>query len=280
MRRIAPLTAVVVVPVVALLLGGCDDSSPATDAVDTVALGSLPGDLATAPATDATAASTAPTTDEPAARTDPVRSDPEPDATDPEPADPERSDPGRTASTQPERTTTTTVAPSTSFTVLLDRLVEDAPPASIDTSLLRDDTGRLGLAAPREWTDRRTEPSRLADGSDTPSVAASPDLTSFLDGYGTPGLTAIVVDDDPDGALAAYAFDEDCIGNARSTYRTPDVTGRYDVWESCGGTSNDIVTLAVRPDGADESVLFLVQVVDAADLAALDAAVASLTLGD
>ena len=49
-------------------------------------------------------------------------------------------------------------------------------------------------------------------------------------------------------------------------------TGRYEVWESCGGTFNDIVTLAVRPDGADESVLLLVQVVDAADLVALDAA--------
>ena len=52
------------------------------------------------------------------------------------------------------------------------------------------------------------------------------------------------------------------------------------MWESCGGTTNDIVTLAVRPDGADESVLFLVQVVDAADLVALDAALASLRLGD
>ncbi len=277
MRRIAPLAAVVAVPVMALLLGACDDSAPAQDAVDTIALGSLPGDLATAPATDATAASTTATTDDPPARTDPDRTD----RTDPDETDPEPSDPERTAPTEPARaTTTTTVAPPTSFTALLDRLVEDAPPESIDTSLLRDDTGRLGLAAPREWSDRRTEPSRLADGTTTPAVAAAPDLTSFLDGYGTPGMTAIVVDDDPDGALAAYAFDEDCIGNPRATYRTADVTGRYDVWESCGGTTNDIVTLAVRPDGAGESVLFLVQVVDATDLAALDAAVASLTLRD
>ena len=91
-------------------------------------------------------------------------------------------------------------------------------------------------------------------------------------------MTAIVVDDDPDGALAAYAFDEDCIGNPRATYRA---RRRHRPLRRVGvvrrARSNDIVTLAVRPDGADESVLFLVQVVDAADLAALDAAVASLT---
>ena len=54
-------------------------------------------------------------------------------------------------------------------------------------------------------------------------------------------MTAFVVDDDPAGALAAYAFDEDCIGNPRRP-TAADVTGRYDVWESCGGTINDIVT--------------------------------------
>jgi hypothetical protein len=131
---------------------------------------------------------------------------------------------------------------------------------------------------PRAWTDRRTEPAVLADGSETPSLSAAPDLTSFLDGYDAPGLTAVVVAEGPAAALEAYSFDEDCLNHRRGPYRDAGLEGRYEVWESCGGTLNDIVTIAVRPAGAGESVLLLVQLVGPEDLVALDAAVASLDL--
>ena len=109
-------------------------------------------------------------------------------------------------------------------------------------------------------------------------MAAAPELTSFLDGYDTAGLTAVVVGEEPQDALDAYAFAGDCLGGRAGEYRGDGAAGEYEVWESCGGTFNDIVIVAVRPDGADATVLLLVQVVDAADLAALDAALASLTL--
>ena len=153
-------------------------------------------------------------------------------------------------------------------------------PADIATSTLRDDTGRLRLSVPTDWSDRRTEPSRLPDGEETPALAAAPDLTSFLDGYGTPGLTALVVADDPADALDAYTFAEDCLQGRDDEYRGDGLAGRYAVWESCGGTINDIVTIAVRPDGAAGSVLLLAQIVGPEDLVALDTALASLSLGD
>ena len=87
-----------------------------------------------------------------------------------------------------------------------DRRSSTSSPASSRTTCptgwrrrtLRDDSGRLRLDVPREWSQHRTEPARFADGSEAPSLAASPDLTAFLDGYATPGMTALVVADDPD----------------------------------------------------------------------------------
>ena len=179
-----------------------------------------------------------------------------------------------------DRSRPTTPAPApTSIVELLDGIVEDAPPASLATTTLTDDTGRLRMDVPEEWSDRRTEPSRLADGTDTPALAASPDLTAFLDGFETPGITALVVADTPRGALGAYAFGESCTAGRSGSYQDDDRRGQYLVWESCGGTINDIVTLAVREPGADESVLLLVQVVGAADVVALDLALDSLALG-
>ena len=49
-------------------------------------------------------------------------------------------------------------------------------------------------------------------------------------------------------------------------------TGKYQVWQDCGGTTNDVVTLVAVP--ADNSYLAVIQaqIVTDADLAALDQA--------
>jgi hypothetical protein len=248
MRRTV-LTAPVVALAVAAL-AGCDERAEPVPPRATVAVGSLPAELpvtvpldvtqATVPASSAVASSSSPTTSPPASTTAPD--------------------------------------PDTRFVEVLGGLVEGEIPGDVATTTARDGTGRLRIAVPRSWTDRRTEPAVLADGSDTPSLAASPDLTAFLDGYEMPGLTALVVTDRPVEALGAYEFGEDCLNRRRGPYRGPAGEGRYEVWESCGGTVNDIVTLAVRVTDADATVLLLVQVVDAEDLVALDAALDSLQL--
>jgi hypothetical protein len=270
MRRIAPLAAVLAVPLMATVVG-CDDTAPSTASRETIALGTLPPALATAPPTSGTAPEPAPQATDATTTTD--RQAPErPDAT---------SDDGAGSGAGPSDEPTSSTDPGsapTRFVTELDGLVEDDAPTRLATSTLRDDTGRLGVDVPRDWSDHRTAPSRLADGGETPSLAAAPALTSFLDGFDAPGLTALVVGDEPGEALDAYAFAEDCTDGRAGAYRGDDAEGRYEVWESCGGTINDIVTVAVRPADADETVLLLVQVVTAADLAALDAALESLEL--
>jgi hypothetical protein len=263
MRRIAPLAAVLAVPLLSCLTG-CDDSRPPA-ARETVALGTLPAEPSASTRAPAPT-STDPVTTEQAAET--VETAETVDTV----------DTVDTADTEPATTEAAPAPSPTRFVEELDGLVEDDAPDALATTPLRDDTGRLRLAAPTAWSARRTQPSRLDDGDETPSLAASPDLTAFLDSYDAPGLTALVVPDEPADALGAYEFGEDCLSGGDGDYEGGAGAGRYQVWESCGGTLNDIVTVAVRPDGADATVLLLVQVVDAADLAALDAALDSLTL--
>ncbi len=259
MRRIAPLTALTAVLVVPTL-AACDDGAAAPPRRDTVAVGTLPAELPTTPSTSAVATTDDATTSAPTSSEAPRRPD------------------GSEPTTEPTTTSEPSADRSTRFVEVLAGLVEGEIPAEVPTTTARDETGRLRVEVPQDWTDRRAEPALLADGSETPSLGASPDLTSFLDGYDTPGLTALVVTAEPADALDAYAFDEDCLNRRRGTYRGPRGDGRYEVWESCGGTVNDIVTIAVRPEDADETVLLLVQIVDPEDLVALDAALASLDL--
>jgi hypothetical protein len=267
MRLIVPLTALAVIPLAALAVG-CDDGAPPVVSRETIAVGTLPAELPTTSAGTAVGTTVDTEPDDPTTTDDPTPTTSR-DAGDPTaPTDPAPTTPG----SQP--------AIETRFVEVLDGLVEGDIPPRVETTTLRDDTGRLRIAVPEDWSDHRTEPSRLPAGGETPSLAASPDLTSFLDGYDTPGLTALVVDADPQDALGAYTFAGDCSSGRRGDYVGDGSAGRWEVWESCGGTFDDIVTLAVRPTGADETVLLLVQLVDPADLAALDAAVASLSLAD
>ena len=186
----------------------------------------------------------------------------------------------------PSTTTTTTTttdvpptsAPSDPTTVLADELVAlfdgaTAPAPPMD--LVRDDSGRLHLQVPAEWQDRRTAPTVEGGGIDAPSIAASPDVEGFLDGYDVAGTTAVVVDEAPAAAVAPYRFDEDCEPMRRGAYRGEQLDGVYRSWRACGGTGTAIVAVAGETDDGD-TVLVLAQLIGPADLAALDATLGSV----
>jgi hypothetical protein len=242
MRRMTPLAVLAVV----LVLAGCSDdpaASPATPA--TVLVGGLPESL-------------------PSSATSVPDTAPEPDET-------------SLPSTAPTAPPTTAPA-RTSFAAELGQLGGDGEPAP--SRIVTDDTRRLRLAVPSTWAEQRTAPATDGDGAEVPSLSVAPNMTGFLDGYTTPGLTALVVTDDPGDALDTYEFHEDCVGGGREPFRGEDLAGTYEVWRECGGTGSDIVTIAVRPDDADQTVLVLAQLVDPADAAALDHALATLSLRD
>jgi serine protease Do len=185
--------------------------------------------------------------------------------------------------TEPPATTTaaTTTEPAQlSFVDELGGLVGDGdlPDAPVGVDVVRDETGRVSIRVPREWADRSTTTARLDEGADAPYVAASPDLQAFLDGYEVPGLTLVVLppSDDPAAALDSYRFADTCTDAGIKEYSTDAFEGVYQVWQDCGGTATDIVTVvAVPPDGSFTAVT-LTQILSATDLAALDDAFHSL----
>ena len=54
--------------------------------------------------------------------------------------------------------------------------------------------------------------------------------------------------EDPEAALAAFGFDDDCADWTAGALADEDLAGQYSVWKDCGGTRTDIVTVAVMPD--------------------------------
>jgi hypothetical protein len=170
--------------------------------------------------------------------------------------------PRSTTTTSTEPPATTVLTPPTVLAAELAELVGSAPAAAPPMDVVAG--GRLHIQVPVEWSDRRTEPS----------IAASTDLAAFLDGYGAPGLTAVLVREAPAEALRAYEFSEDCEPLREGGYRTERLEGVYRSWRACGGTGTGIVAVAAETGG--ETVLVLAQVVGGADLAAVDAALAGV----
>ncbi len=112
------------------------------------------------------------------------------------------------------------------------------------------------------------------DGTTVPYIAASTDLNSFINGFTAPGLlfAKLPATSDLDASLVQYGFAGSCTDGGVTDYSDPVFTGKYQVWQDCGGTTNDVVTLVAVP--ADNSYLAVIQaqIVTDADLAALDQA--------
>ena len=134
------------------------------------------------------------------------------------------------------------------------------------------------MPVPEVWSDRSTAPGVLSDGSAAPYLAASPDLTTFLDSYGAAGMSLVVLppEQDPATALEDFTFPEDCQGGPATPFTTQELAGEYMVWNDCGGLPTDIVTVAARPADGSFTAVLLVQILTDFDLRVLDEVLASI----
>ncbi len=137
-----------------------------------------------------------------------------------------------------------------------------------------DDLGAILVDVPTAWTDRDTAPGALEDGTQVPYIAASPDLSGFLDGWTAPGLlfAQLPATSDVDASLAEYGFAGECTDGGTTDYSDPVFTGKYQVWSDCAGTTTDIVTLVALPADGSYTAVIMAQILTDADLAALDQA--------
>ena len=151
---------------------------------------------------------------------------------------------------------------------------DDAEAISYDYESVVDDTGSIQVSVPTAWTARDTAPLNAEDGTAQPYIAASTDLDGFINGYTAPGLVfaKLPAAADLDAALAQYGFPEACTDGGVTDYADPVFTGKYQVWQDCGGTSNDVVTLVAVPADASYLAVIQAQIVTDADLEALQKA--------
>jgi serine protease Do len=142
-----------------------------------------------------------------------------------------------------------------------------------DYETVVDDTNQIQVAVPTAWTDRTTAPSDK-DGVQVPRIAASTAMDGFINGFTAPGVlfAKLPATADLDAELAQYGFPNDCTDGGITDYSDPVFTGKYQVWQDCAGTTNDVVTLVAVPADASYLVVIQAQIATDADLDALQKA--------
>ena len=139
-----------------------------------------------------------------------------------------------------------------------------------DYESVTDDTNQIHVAVPTAWTDRTTAPFDK-DGVQVPYIAASTDMDGFINGFTAPGVlfAKLPATTDLNAELATYGFPGVCTDGGITDYSDPVFTGKYQVWQDCDGTTNDVVTLVAVPADASYLAVIQAQIATDADLDAL-----------
>jgi serine protease Do len=163
-----------------------------------------------------------------------------------------------------------------------DVVDEDATadqPAYDSYESLTDDTNRITMEVPAEWTDRDTAPASL-DGVEVPFIEAAPDRQQFRDTFDGPGIqfSALPAGTKVNATLNQFSFGDACTDGGREDYSDAVFTGKVQVWTDCGGTSTAIVVLAATPEDGSMTALLIAQIVSEADFEALERAAQTFNL--
>jgi serine protease Do len=169
---------------------------------------------------------------------------------------------------------------SFSFETELEDVVVDTGVFYTDYMEISDATGSLFVDVPVDWFD--TDGGAWVLGGDEigVSVSAAPSLTGYNATWTTPGIffgasRQLVTQVSTDELLDMFSWEGACDGPDRDDYDDGLYTGRWDVWENCGGTDTLFVNVAAMPDDQSFMMLVQVQVVNDADLEALDRALST-----
>jgi serine protease Do len=157
-------------------------------------------------------------------------------------------------------------------------------PASYTYAVVTETDGRLSTELPTEWSDVSTGDWTRQDEVVGARIGASTNYDTWVDSYTVPGIflgvSTALAGTDVEAELDSQktTFEKDCTYDSRLDYSAYGYTGKFDVYRSCGGTSNSFFVVVVKP--ADGSSLILAQVVVLGDrdLVATDHALETLKL--
>ena len=166
-----------------------------------------------------------------------------------------------------------------SFATELDDVVVDDPdPAGgYEYVEVTDDTSSLYVWIPSTWNDIDGSPWVLDGEEIGVALSAAPSLDAWASTWTTPGMffgasPQLAEWYSADEILDLYGFAGSCEGPSRSDYADVLYTGRWDVWQNCGGTGTTLVNVAAYPADFSFMVVVQFQAVTLDDLEALDEA--------
>lgn len=127
---------------------------------------------------------------------------------------------------------------------------------------VQDESGRISLQVPVDWTDSESGPFELDDESLGVEFTVSPDVAAFNESWESPGAYVAVWDDfgvpDPDAVLDMIGFEDDCTLDSRYEYEGDLFSGKYDLWSDCGGVEGaTLASFALSADALPDALVLL-----------------------
>ncbi|MCB0204917.1 MAG: trypsin-like peptidase domain-containing protein [Caldilineae bacterium] len=175
--------------------------------------------------------------------------------------------------------------PSFSFAQTLGDDVNPSPsgsggsaPAAYEYVTLVDDENAIQFEVPTAWDDTDGSTWLFDDQLVGSALSASPNYDEFLSTYGTPGVffgaSAVLTQRfTVDSLLDRFKGNNnelDCTYEGRDSYEDALYTGQYDYYSDCGDVKSTIIDLVAEPEDQSFLMWLNIQVVDDADLDALD----------
>jgi len=157
-----------------------------------------------------------------------------------------------------------------------DEVADSGDGAYAGYSTVSDDSGAIQLSIPQEWADIDGSVWILDEETVGATISASSNLNEYYDTFSTPGVffgasevlaerydAGSFLDDLPD-------FSADCTYEGRSDYKDIVYTGLFDHYTECGDVGSQIINIVAFPESRELVVWVQTQIVNEADLEALD----------
>ena len=163
--------------------------------------------------------------------------------------------------------------------------VEETTDTYDEYTVISDDTSAIQVEIPIEWADVDGAPYTDEEGRGITDVRAAPNLTTFLEGWETPGMIFSASSDWAQTTSEEELLDSSlenlesqCVYDGRYPYEDPAYAGSYDLFYECGDTLATYVVVAARPPEGDYLILVQVQANEDRDFDALDRVLASFSV--
>jgi serine protease Do len=165
----------------------------------------------------------------------------------------------------------------------VQQIAQGGSTADGDYTTITDDNDIIQVEVPSSWSDIDGAPFTDDAGAAWAGIVASPDVASFTSSWDTPGVVIAASQDavstaTVDGLMQPsidFLNSQGCTALGVEDYSDGYHTGRYEIFDGCGGVGAKYVTLAALADDGSYVITVNVQANTDDDLAAIDRIVGS-----